>query len=70
MTKRKIIYEEGCFDEMSDLTQDELNDLISEIERAVDSGDFFENAISLDELPEEEQAEIYNRINNNKRTRQ
>ena len=70
MTKPKIIFEEGCFDDFDDLTQDDLNSLIAELEAKLESGEFFEDAIPVSELPEEEQEEIYNRINGRKNTRQ
>lgn len=56
MTKLKIVYSEGCFDEISeDMTQDELDALVKEIERLVESGELFKNAISLTE----EEANIF-----------
>lgn len=56
MTKLKIVYSEGCFDEISeDMTQDELDSLVKEIERLVESGELFKNAISLTE----EEANIF-----------
>ena len=70
MTKHKIIFEEGCFDGLDDFSQDDLNNLVAELEAKLESGEFFDDAISVDELPEEEQEEIYNMINERKNTRQ
>lgn len=70
MTKPKIIFEEGCFDSMEDITQDELNELIAHIEDMVESGEFFDNAVPVSELSDEEQAEIEHMLNKQKRTRQ
>lgn len=70
MRKSKIIFEEGCFDSLDDFTQEDLDGLIAELEDRLESGEFFEDAIPVDELPEEEQEEIYNRINSRKNTRQ
>ena len=70
MTKPKIIFEEGCFDSMDDWTQEELNELIADIEEMVDNGTLLENSTPVDELPEEEQEEIYHMINQRKNTRQ
>lgn len=48
MTKIKITYAEGCFDEISEeMTQDELDALVGEIERLVESGELFRNGIPL-----------------------
>ena len=50
MTKLKITYAEGCFDDISEeMTQDELDLLVGEIEKLVASGEIFENAIPLTE---------------------
>jgi energy-coupling factor transporter ATP-binding protein EcfA2 len=71
MKKPKIIFEEGCFDNLEEeMTQEELDELIAAIEEQVESGEFFENATPVSELSEEEQQEIYNMINNQKNTRQ
>jgi hypothetical protein len=46
----KITYAEGCFDDISEeMTQDELDALIGEIEKLVESGEIFNNGIPLTE---------------------
>jgi hypothetical protein len=65
MTKRKQLNVEfvpGWADEM-DLTQEEYNALIDGIKQLVATGEIFENATPVDELPFEEQEEILNQIN-------
>lgn len=62
MTKKKTIeFEEGWADEL-DLTPDELADLVRGITQLVETGEIFEEAIPVDELPDEERAEIYERL--------
>jgi hypothetical protein len=65
MTKKKplkIEFEAGWADEM-DLTQEEYDELVTEIKQLVDTGEFFENSVPVDELPIEEQEEIFKQIN-------
>ena len=69
MTKTKIIFDEGCFDHIDDLTKEEMDQLMIDIADAVESGDFFETAIPVDELPLEEQEEILNMLSQKKNTR-
>ena len=65
--KVKIEFEEGCFDNLEEeMTQEEMDELAAEIEKLVASGEFFDNAIPVDELPEEEQEEILNMLNGRK----
>ena len=48
MTKLKITYAEGCFDDISEeMTQDELDILVGEIEKLVESGEIFERGVPL-----------------------
>jgi hypothetical protein len=50
LTNIKITYAEGCFDDISDeMTQEELDALIGEIEKLVENGEIFKNGISLTE---------------------
>lgn len=70
MTKPKVIFEEGCFDTMDDLTQEDLDELIAEIEEMVDDGSLFDYSVPVEELPQDEQDEIYEMINKRKNTRQ
>jgi len=65
MTKKKppsVIFDEGWADEM-ELTQDEYDALIDGIKQLVATGEIFENATPIEELPLEEQEEILNKIN-------
>ena len=69
MKKLKVIYAEGCFDELAEeMTQEELDALTKEIQTMVDSGEIFENA---EPLSEEESELIMNQLKNlEKNTRQ
>jgi hypothetical protein len=75
MTKKKppisIEFEEGCLDDLADeLTQEEMDALIEGIFQLAETGEILENSTPLDELPEDEQAEIINMLERkNKRTR-
>jgi hypothetical protein len=63
MTKKKTVeFVPGWADEM-DLSQEEYNALIDGIKQLVATGEIFENATPIDELPEEEQQEILESIN-------
>lgn len=69
MTKKKTIeFEEGWADEL-DLTPDELADLVRGITQLVETGQILEEAIPVEELDEEERAEIYERLSRPKNTR-
>lgn len=66
MTKRKpkeVIFEDGWADEL-DLTQDEYDALVDGIRQLVATGEIFENATPVSELPIEEQEEIFKQIGN------
>ena len=70
MTKKKppsVIFDEGCFDDMLDLTQEEMDALIDGIMQLVETGEIFERATLVDDLPEDEQAEIIDLIERKKR---
>ena len=69
MTKTKIIFDEGCFDHIDDLTEEEMDQLMIDIADAVESGEFFEDATPVEELPAEEQEEILNMLSQKKNTR-
>jgi hypothetical protein len=62
-----VIFDEGCFDDMLDLTQEEMDALIDGIMQLVETGEIFENATLVDDLPEDEQAEIIDMIERKKR---
>jgi hypothetical protein len=64
MTKKKppsVIFDEGWADDM-ELTQEQYDALIDGIKQLVATGEIFENATPIDELPLEEQQEILNQI--------
>ena len=64
MTKKKqfnVVFAEGWADEM-DLSQDEYDALIDGIKQLVATGEIFENATPVSELPLEEQEEILEQI--------
>jgi hypothetical protein len=64
MTKKKppsVIFDEGWADEM-ELTQDQYDALVDGIKQLVATGEIFENATPIDELPLEEQQEILEQI--------
>ena len=70
MTKKKppsVIFEEGCFDDMLDLTQEEMDALIEGIMQLVETGEIFEQSTPVEELPPEEQAEIIDMLERKKR---
>jgi hypothetical protein len=65
MTKKKpldVEFTPGWADEL-ELTQDEYDALIDGIKQLVATGEIFENATPVSELPVEEQEEILNKIN-------
>lgn len=65
MTKKKqldVEFDEGWADEL-ELTQDEYDALMDGLKQLVATGEIFENATRVDELPLEEQEEILNQIN-------
>jgi len=47
--KMKIVFAPGCFDNL-DMTQEEMDEFLTEINRMVDSGELLENAVPLSEL--------------------
>lgn len=64
MTKRKqndVEFVPGWADEL-ELNQEEYNALIDGIKQLVATGEIFENSTPVDELPEEEQQEIFESI--------
>lgn len=70
MSKKKppsVIFDEGCFDDMLDLTKEEMDALIDGIMQLVETGEIFERATLVDDLPEDEQAEIIDLLERKKR---
>lgn len=47
MKKPKIVFAEGCFDNFEG-TQEELDELVAEIQRLVDTGEIFEKSVAVD----------------------
>jgi hypothetical protein len=57
----KVVFEEGVFDDLAedaDLTQEELDAFIAGIFELAESGEIFDYSTPIEELSEEEQAEI------------
>lgn len=72
MTKKKppidIVFEEGCFDDLTDeLTPEEMEALIEGIFQLAETGEILEQGIPVDELPEDEQAEIIDMLERKKK---
>lgn len=65
--KPEVVFAPGCFDSFEG-TQEELDEMIAEIHRMVDSGELFERSTPvdidelLDEMSDEEIEEILNEI--------
>lgn len=59
----EVVFAPGCFDEF-DGTQEELDELIKGIMEAVQTGELFENSVAFDDLPEDEQAELFEKFGN------
>lgn len=60
MTKPKIVFAPGCFDNL-DVSQEELDELMANLEQMVEDGTLFENSRLLDENDPED-LEIMKRI--------
>jgi Holliday junction resolvase RusA-like endonuclease len=74
MTKKKTIeFEEGWADELMedmDMTQEDIDNLMNGIIQLVTTGEIFEDATPVSELPEDEQEEIIEMLERKeKRTR-
>lgn len=73
MTKKKTVeFEEGWADELMEdmgMTQEDIDNLMEGIIQLVTTGEIFEEAIAVDDLPEEEQAEIIDMLSRKKNTR-
>lgn len=72
MTKKKpplnIVFEEGCFDELSDeLTEEEMEALIEGIFQLAETGEIISESTPVEELPPEEQAEIIDMLERKKK---
>jgi len=66
----KITFEEGCFDELEDdLTEEEMEALVKGIFELAETGEIFEHSTPVEELPEDEQAEIIEMLSRKKHTR-
>jgi len=65
VTKKKpkeVIFEEGWADEL-DLSQEDYDALVRGIQELVATGEIFEDATPIEDLPEEEQQAIIEQIN-------
>jgi hypothetical protein len=65
-------FEEGWADELMedmDMTQEDIDNLMEGIIQLVTTGEIFEEGVSVDDLPEDEQEEIYEKLNRKKNTR-
>jgi Holliday junction resolvase RusA-like endonuclease len=51
------------------MTQEDIDNLMAGIIQLVTTGEIFEDATRVSDLPEEEQQEIYERLNKPKQTR-
>ena len=64
----KISFEDGCFDDLEDeLTQQELDALIDGIFQLAETGEIYEAATPIMDLPEDEQAEIMGMLERKKK---
>jgi hypothetical protein len=57
----KVVFDEGVFDDLAedaDLTQEELDAFVAGIFELAETGEILEYSTPIEELPEEEQAEI------------
>ena len=61
MTKRRLIFASGCFDDF-DISQEELDSLVDKITDSFDNGDF-ENGEPLDDEEAEELLKILDQKN-------
>jgi len=69
MTEKKmeIKFAPGCFDQFEG-SQEELEELMAEIHRLVESGELFEKSVPLEELSDDE-VEFIEQLTNNEGTR-
>jgi molybdenum cofactor biosynthesis enzyme MoaA len=65
--KLKLTFAPGCFDHFEG-TQEELDQLIKDIEAAFESGDFLENSVAVEDLPEDELQELLTHFEETDRT--
>lgn len=62
--KLDVVFAPGCFDSFEG-SQEELQELMAEIHRLVDSGEIFEQAVPVDELDAEDIEMLENAQNRN-----
>ena len=70
--KKTVEFEEGWADELladGSFTQEELNALMRGIVQMVETGQIMADAMAFEDLPEEEQQEIVEKLNKPKNTR-
>lgn len=61
----KVVFDEGVFDDLAedmDMTQEELDAFVAGIFELAETGEILEYSTPVEELPEEEQAEIINML--------
>ena len=59
----KVVFAPGSFDNF-DGTQEELDELLTEIHRLIETGELFEKAVPLDELDDDELRNIAENVGN------
>lgn len=57
----KVVFAPGCFDNFEG-SQEELDELMTEIQRMVETGELFEKAVPIDELGDDELRDIAENI--------
>ena len=57
----KVVFAPGCFDTFEG-TQEELDELMAEIGKLIQSGELFDNAVPIDELDDEDLRHIAENI--------
>jgi hypothetical protein len=57
----KVVFAPGCFDTFEG-TQEELDELMAEIGKMIQSGELFDNAVPIDELDDEDLRHIAENI--------
>jgi hypothetical protein len=56
--KPKVVFAPGCFDNFTG-TQEELDAMIAEINEMVETGEFFDHAVNIEDMTDEERDELF-----------
>lgn len=56
--KPKVVFAPGCFDNFTG-TQEELDAMIAEINEMVETGEFFDHSINLEDMTDVEREELF-----------